>query len=266
MPERVERPDRYAGDAAWREWFEICSVSGCAETHRAALAAEVSSAMYAQLVRRGLTREDAGDEDPVAFFDAYFKLKGCRETGKPLKLYFAHRIAAEGIRLSDFVCGTLFGSRSGRVRDIVVDWIVALKGWKARTEHAPEGGRRLVWENAADETAVRQLLGPDFDPAPTLDLDPLRQAAEALLAAVARKIRVEKRTVALLLYVTAQDIPVTEGAVLAALGVGKSRAYKLRDRIVEESKREMSRIDGADAPAFPRLLLERCERETEGLL
>ena len=26
--------DRYAGDGAWRQWFEICSVAGCGEEKR----------------------------------------------------------------------------------------------------------------------------------------------------------------------------------------------------------------------------------------
>ena len=62
---------RYAGDDAWTEWFEICSVAGCSPEHARALRAEVESAMYAQLVRSGFTREDAGGDDPVAFFDSY---------------------------------------------------------------------------------------------------------------------------------------------------------------------------------------------------
>ena len=37
--------DRYAGDEAWQEWFEICSVAGCgAEFIRLAESAEVYSA------------------------------------------------------------------------------------------------------------------------------------------------------------------------------------------------------------------------------
>lgn len=91
--------DRYAGDDAWREWFAICSVGGCAPANRERLRAEVESAMYAQLARFGLTRDDAGVDDPIAFFDGYFKLKGSREKGKPLKLYFAHRIRAEHLRM-----------------------------------------------------------------------------------------------------------------------------------------------------------------------
>ena len=134
--------DRYAGEAAWTEWFEICSVAGCRDEHATKLRAEIESAMTSQLLRCGFSVEDAGGDDPVAFFDSYFKLKGSREKGKPLKLYFAHRIQAERLRMLDFVCGTLFGSRSGRIHDIVVDWISSLKGWKARIVRGEDGCRR----------------------------------------------------------------------------------------------------------------------------
>ena len=33
--------DRYAGDEAWREWFEICSVAGCGAENAAKLRAEI---------------------------------------------------------------------------------------------------------------------------------------------------------------------------------------------------------------------------------
>ena len=151
MGEEFAWNDRYAGDDAWAEWFEICSVAGCRPAFASRLREQISSAMYARLARAGIPREDAGD-DPVAFFDAYFRLKGSREKGKPLKLYFAHRIKDEGIAMVDFVCGTLFGSGSGRVRDIVLDWIAVIKGWKPRTVAGEDGSRRLVWENAGDES------------------------------------------------------------------------------------------------------------------
>ena len=168
--------DRYAGDAAWTEWFKICSVSGCRPEFASRLREQISAAMYARLSRAGISREEAGD-DPIAFFDAYFKLKGSREKGKPLKLYFAHRIKDEGLEMVDFVCGTLFGSGSGRVRDIVLDWIAVIKGWKPRTVADEDGRRRLVWENAGDENlaAVEQSEEPqslDF-----LDEEPLRAHA-----------------------------------------------------------------------------------------
>ena len=115
------KEEKYAGDAAWREWFDICSVNGCPPASAGALRTQIESAMYARLTKCGIGRDETNGEDPIAFFDAFFKLKGSREKGKPLKLYFAYRIKAEGICLGDFVCGTLFGSLSGRIHDIVME-------------------------------------------------------------------------------------------------------------------------------------------------
>ena len=251
--------DRYAGEAAWTEWFEICSVVGCRAEHAEKLRAEIESAMASQLVRCGFSVEDAGGDDPVSFFDSYFKLKGSREKGKPLKLYFAHRIQAEHLRMLDFVCGTLFGSRSGRVHDIVVDWISSLKGWKARIVRGEDGCRRLRWESTGE--SERQVEMPvDCDPAAEIDVAAVRGECTALLGRLVRKTGVEKSSAALLLYVTAQDIALTEPIVLAALGVGKSMAYRLKDRILAGLRTEMKRTEGAGDPLFGRLLLETCER------
>ena len=249
----------YAGDAAWREWFAVCAVARCGEEPGARLRVQVSSAMFAQLARYGLSREDACGDDPVAAFDAYFKLKGSREVGKPLKLYFAHRIKAEGLRLVDFVCGTLFGALSGRVHDIVIDWIATLKGWKPRSLRGDDGRRRLVWESAGDE-AVAELEQPDTtDPAALLDVEPLQKKAEVLLETVSRKIKAEKRSVALLYYATAQDIPITAAAVLEVLQTAKSRAYALREKAMETLRRELRNDEDAASPLFARMLLEVCE-------
>ena len=122
------RQGLYAGDDAWREWFEVCFVDGCANAD--ALREQVASAMYAQLARFGFTRADVEGADPVLHFDAYFMLTGSRGKPKPLKLYFKHRMAAEDRPLDEFVCGTLFGSGSGRIHDIVRDWLATAKGWK----------------------------------------------------------------------------------------------------------------------------------------
>ena len=148
MNDNTLTPDRYAGDEAWQDWFDICSVGGCPAEHAAALRRQVESAMYSTLLKRGVSREEAGADDPVAVFDAYFKLKGSRETKKPLKSYFAYRIKVEGMRLADFVCGTLFGSGAGRVHDIVLDWIASIKGWRPRKVKGPDGRRRIEWESA----------------------------------------------------------------------------------------------------------------------
>lgn len=251
------RPDGYAGDAAWTEWFRICSVDGCAPESRARLRAEVASAMFVQLGRFGLSRDAANGDDPVAFFDGYFKLRGSREKGKPLKLYFAHRIRKERIRLFDFVCGTLFGSRSGRIHDIVVDWISSLKGWKARIVCDEDGRRRLVWESTGESETLVELPIED-DPARSLDVEAVRREAARLLDRVAGKAGVEKQRAALLLYVTAMDVSLTENAVLGALGVAKSMAYRLRDKVMAVLQKEFRTIEGADDPLFGRLLLETC--------
>ena len=253
--------DRYAGDAAWIEWFEICSVDGCSAEHAAALRVQIESALGAQLVRSGFSRTDVGTDDPVAFFDSYFKLKGARNSPKPLKAYFRHRIEVEGLRLVDFVCGTLFGSGSGRVRDIVTDWISTCKGWKPRTLTEADGRRHLVWENAGDQTlADLEQADDSADPSAFLDEAPIRCEVEIALDRTAAKIKLEKPLLALLLFATAQDISLTEPAVLAALGVGKSRAYGLRDKAMKEFEKELRTHEGADDPLFGRLLLESCEQ------
>ena len=254
--------DRYAGDAAWAEWFEICSVAGCSPESAAALRSEIESAMYAHLRRHGLTREDAQGEDPVAFFDAYFKLRGGRDVKKPLKSYYAYRLVTEGKTLQDFICGTLFGSASGRIRDIVLDWVAALKGWRARTVSREDGSRGLEWENAGFAETSAQSSEPQEsrDPAQFVDEAPYRLAAESVIGRVAAKIKAEKTSVALCLYVTAMDISVTEPVVLSALGLAKSRAYAVREKAMAALEKALADVEGADDPLFARVLVETCER------
>lgn len=259
--ENTERNDIYAGDEAWREWFDVCAVSRCGAANAARLGAQIGAAMYSQLARFGIARSDAGEDDPVSVFDAYFMLKGSRDPGKPLKSYFAHRIKVEGLRLLDFVCGTLFGARSGRVHDIVVDWIASIKGWKPRSLRGPEGRRLVVWESAGDEAVAELEQGCDADPAALLDISPLRQKVVATLEKISRKTKVEKSKVALLCYVTAQDIPITETAVLEELGTGKSRAYAIREKVMDLLKKELRNEKEADSPLFGRVLLETVESE-----
>ena len=55
--------DRYAGDEAWTEWFEICSVDLCRPEFAARLREQVSAALYSRLARAGISREDAGGEE-----------------------------------------------------------------------------------------------------------------------------------------------------------------------------------------------------------
>ncbi len=246
--------DRYAGDDAWTEWFEICSVAGCRPTFASRLAEQISSAMYSQLARAGVSRAEAGD-DPVAFFDAYFKLKGSRDSKKPLKSYFRHRIKDEGIEMVDFVCGTLFGSGSGRIRDIVIDWVAVIKGWKPRTVSDPDGRRRLVWENAGDENVSSVELAAASEPPEYIDEEPLRAEAAGVLASVARKARVDLSAACLLVYATSHDISLTEPCILSALGAGKSQAYSWRERVMKSLERELCRAEAGETPFFARILV-----------
>ena len=55
-----------------------------------------------------------------------------------------------------------------------------------------------------------------------------------MFSAVAAEIKVEKRNVALLCYATAHDIPITTPEVLESLGVGKSRAYILKETCMKK--------------------------------
>ena len=55
-----------------------------------------------------------------------------------------------------------------------------------------------------------------------------------MFSAVAAEIKVEKRNVALLCYATAHDIPITTPEVLESLGVGKSRAYALKETCMKK--------------------------------
>ena len=251
--------NRYAGDAAWEEWFRICSVGGCSADSSAKLREQVAHAMVAQLGRYGLATEEAGGDDPVAFFDAYFKLKGSQEKPKPLKQYFAHRIVADGLKMVNFVCGTLFGSQAGRIHDIVLDWIATLKGWKPRSLRGADGKRHLVWENAGPEAITELELGVENDPASTVEAENDRRLALEILNRISSKIKTEKEKVALLLYATAQDVSITDAAVLEGLEVEKSRAYALREKAMSCLRKELKDIDGAGDPLFVRMLLETCE-------
>ena len=157
--------------------------------------------------------------------------------------------------MSDFVCGTLFGSASGRVRDIVLEWVAALKGWKPRTVPGDDGRRRLVWENAVDADLSSFEDESGTDGAEYLDEEPLRAEASRVLDAVARRTRVERPAAALLVFATSHDVPLTEPCVLSALGTGKSQAYAWRDKAMRALERELRSAEAGETPLFARLLV-----------
>ena len=94
-----------------------------------------------------------------------------------------------------------------------------------------------------------------------MDVSPLRDELRRALGAVAGKISVEKQKVALLLYVTAQDVPVTNPAVLDGLQTAKSRAYVLRDKAIAALRKELAQSGWIENPLTGRILLEVCEAE-----
>ncbi len=210
--------------------------------------------MYSQLARAGVSRDEAGD-DPVAFFDAYFKLKGSRNTKKPLKSYFRHRIKDEGIEMVDFVCGTLFGSGSGRIRDIVIDWVAVIKGWKPRTVADADGSRHLVWENAGDENLSSVELVDASEPLEYIDEEQLMAEAGKVLLSVARKARVDVSAACLLVYATSHDISLTEPCILSALGAGKSNAYSWREKVMKSLEKTLRRTEAGATALFARVLV-----------
>ena len=253
------RQDLYAGDDSWREWFDVCFVDGCATA--AALRAQIASAMYAQLARFGFARADVEGIDPVLHFDAYFMLTGSRSKPKPLKLYFRHRMEMEERPLDEFVCGTLFGSSSGRIHDIVRDWLATAKGWKPRSVRDTDGRRHVVWERAAEADDVRETSSAiSWQPGDALDRAVLWALSHEMFSSVAAELKVEKRSVALLCHVTAHDIPITTPEVLAALGVGKSRAYVLKETCMKKIATFLSGKGIAmNDPLAAKSLLAACE-------
>ena len=62
------------------------------------------------------------------------------------------------------------------------------------------------------------------------------------------------------------DVAITEDAVLSALGVAKSMAYRLKDKAMAALRKEMAKTEGSDDPLFGRLLLETCEKEVRDVL
>ena len=234
--------DRYAGDEAWKEWFDLCSVAKCGKERAERLSRQIRGAMYAQLVRLGYSTEIVGEDDPVSFFDSFFLMKGSRVDHKPLKSYFRCRIESSGISLRKFICGTLFSASVGRVHDIVRDWIASVKGWNNHSLIGEDGRRHLVWERAAEVDDAREsIVGDEFNPGARLDDEVMRQYIRLLLEELSGKIKLEKSKVAFLLYATAKGIAMSSPEVLAELGVKKSRAAKIKEECMKAAEKFLKR-------------------------
>ena len=141
------------------------------------------------------------------------------------------------------------------------DWLATAKGWKPRSVRDTDGKRHLVWERAAEVDDARETIGVvSWRPGAALDRAVLWALSHEMFSEVAKEIKVEKQSVALLCHVTAHDIPITTPEVLAALGVGKSRAYVLKETCMKKIAKFFSDKGIAlNAPLAAQTLLAACE-------
>lgn len=255
------------GDAAWQKWFELCSVGRVKDVDPAlalGLKKQIESAMLGQLRSLGLSRDDFDDDDAVSYFDSFFLLESAKKEksdAKPLKQYYKYRMALNDRPLKQFVCGTLFSAQCGRIRDIARDWVATVRGWKPHSLTQSDGKRVVVWESAAQKDDVRETgMRVSYRFGSRLDSSELKRYVQEMFDVVSAQLGVEKSTVALLFYVTAQKISVATPLVIEKLGVEKSRAYTLRDKCMDMAEAFFKAKDVAtDDIHFARMLLKACE-------
>ena len=255
------------GDAAWSAWFEFCSVARVAE-HNAALAEglrhQIEGAMKGKLARTGCNSSDFERDDPVSHFDAYFLLDSARkeaESQKPLKKALTWEMAENGIPLKQVVCGKLFSRAKGYLNNIVRDWIATVRGWKCHTIKQEDGTRKTLWE---EYVPLEETEGHMDEPAYFAHLDlSSEEAATAvsnLFSSLEKELGLEKRKIALLLYVTANNGTLDYPTVLETLEVKKSRAYTMRAKCIEATARELEKSGiQSDDVKFAATLIASCE-------
>ena len=95
---------------------------------------------------------------------------------------------------------------------------------------------------------------------------------DQLIVRIAESVSLTREQIALVVYVVAMNVPLTDAVVLKALKCGKSQAYVLRDRVMASLRAELETLETATDVAFGDVLLERCSamlsaelhRELEG--
>lgn len=254
------------GDEAWEAWLDLCSVAGVQE-QKANLAdglkAHIVSAMMATLAREGFAPVDFESDDPVSFFDSYFLLGSERaeaKAAKPLKQFYKFRMANEGIPLKEFVCGVLFSKQRGKIKDIVRKWIETVKGWRPHTLTQGDGRRKIVWESAVEKEENVAVGTIRYSFGSRLDVGALKRQIDEVFSEMEKELKLEKVKIALLLYMTAQDETLDNQMVLDKLGVGKSRAYTLKDKCMEVIAKKLKKREvQTDDIMFARLLMASCK-------
>ncbi len=265
METGIDKYEMSGGDAAWNAWLDICSVAGVRKMNpdlSAGLETHIASAMTTVLAQSGFASEEFGRDDPVSFFDSYFLLGSERSEAKgkkPLKQLYKHQLANLGLPLRELVCGILFSPRKGKIKDIVRSWIATVKGWCPHSLTQSDGKRKIVWESASEkeleisERTVRYASGLG------LDSTALRRQIEEVLLEMENELKLEKAKIALLLYMTAQNKTLGNPAALGILGVGKSRAYMLKDKCMKSMAEKLRKRDiNSDDVMFATLLMSTC--------
>lgn len=260
--------DKYemaGGDAAWGAWFDICSVAGVNDRDpdlANGLKQQISAGMATMLARSGYALRDFESDDPVSYFDSYFLLGGERNEAKgrkPLKQLYKYRMVNEGISLKELVCGVLFSPEKGRIRDIVRDWIETIKGWRPHSIKQSDGTRKVVWESASEKDEVASTRAAEYSFGLRLDADALRVQIADVFSEMENELQLEKTKIALLLYMTAKGKALDNPVILERLGVGKSRAYTLKDKCMEMMADKLKKKDvRTDDIMFANLLMSFC--------
>ena len=257
------------GDLAWGQWLELCSVErvrSVDKTMAQGLEKSISKAMCRQFWHLGF--EDVGDVDGlVHHFDTYFLLDGTqkdKEGKKPLKKLLAYTMETGGIPLKEVICGMVFSSSCGWIRSIARDWIEVTQGWKPHSIKQTNGKRKVVWEHASETTDQNEE--PFQDDGRTnlddsLDRRFLEKSVLGMINRLAHEIKVEKHVIALLFYVTAQKKSLAAPEVLKVLGVGKSRAYRLKNECIMRAEKILKECEiDVNNVAFAQILVETCEK------
>ena len=229
------------GDAAWQKWLDLCSVARVRDVDGAmadGLARQIAASVQNGLKKIGFGETSAETSVLVHHFDTYFLLQGAEKKGrKPLKQWLRNEMDAETSPLKKMVCGKLFGER-GIVFNIARDYVETVKGWKPHSI-TRNGKRKVVWEGACAEEDARDWSSGSVsvNAGARLDAAFVRHAVAEALNDLAVEIKVEKRAVALLFYVTAYEISIDTPTVLAVLGVAKSRAYGLKGLCMKKAEK-----------------------------
>ena len=93
-----------------------------------------------------------------------------------------------------------------------------------------------------------------------LDADAIKVLIADIFAEMENELKLEKIKIALLLYMTAQGETLDNPAILERLGVGKSRAYTLKDKCMGIMAGKLKKKDvRTDDIMFAKLLISSCE-------